>query len=146
MLQVKYKQLLIYFPRQYRLPTISDQKCWTQAMKTTNSTYLHENRSQIPHKCTPPTGPSLSENFFVVVCVDLQLADGVEGFFLPGQLSPLGVHGDGVLQGGDVPHEGVHGVHGVAAAPVLQGPEGRRVVRVGDKLTQDHRASVVPQL
>ena len=77
------KQLLIYFPRQYRLPTISDQECWTQAMKTTNSTYLHENRSQIPHKCTPPAGPSLSENFFVVVCVYLQLADGVEGFFLP---------------------------------------------------------------
>ena len=60
---------------------------------------LYKKRCEIPHKSTSSAGPRFSEDLFVVVCIDLQLANRVQSLLLPRQLAPLGVHGHGVLQG-----------------------------------------------
>ena len=65
--------------------------------------FLQKNGTEISHEGCSSCGPSLPQDLLVVVDVDLDLSDDVQGPTLSRKLTAFRVHRDDVLEQGDVP-------------------------------------------
>ncbi len=95
-----------------------------------SASYLQKNGTKISHEGCSSCGPSLSQDLLVVVDVDLDLGDDVQGPTLSRKLAAFRVHGDDVLKQGDVPQVVVQLVHSVVAVALLQRSKRRCVITI----------------